>query len=300
MVICEALPDYGLRPRHPGKGVPGVPRGRTNHWTNYWNSRMNDWWSDDEEDAFRYDYVTFLKDATEEIRDPVVPLNLLQVSKSVATMTRSIYDNGIPFVINIASMCLHILDRIVNENKSYPGPNIDFPIYTDDLHHLPHFKQLRNFELDLAYDPIWWREYFEEKSGPSSRKLPWVAYHPDSPGWRKPIKEYIQIICDVLSKNQTIDRLTIRLPTLCSLQTPELVAKAEIAMLDTLAPLRKLRVDEDVKFIWLHKSNTNFKEGIRRRGHVCYRKSLGEDLLKTLQGKFKRLDGENSGSQLEA
>lgn len=285
MVIREALPDHGLRPRRPPKGVHIGS-------SNYWDLMMNDYWCEEEEESFR-DYLGSLKDATEEIRGVMVPLNLFLVSKSISTMTRSIYDNEIPFVINITPMCLHFLERIVNVN-------IEYPTYTADLPRYPHFLKLRNFELNFNHHPIWWRSNFQEQRNPADLPIWWKLYNPDHPIWWKQTKEWVRIICDVLSKNDSIDKLTIYLPCLCSLTTPTLIAKAETTIHDVLTPLKKLRITKGVKFVWLRRETTDWRAAFRKGIHVCLNKeSLGTDLLKTLQTDLSRLDGEKSSPQEE-
>ncbi|KAI4275232.1 MAG: hypothetical protein LQ337_003371 [Flavoplaca oasis] len=275
MVIHEALPNHLLRPRHPPKGVH---TGRSN----YWDLKINDHWGEEEESSFAV-YLDSLKDASTETRDPKASLNLLLVSKRVSTMTRSIYDNEIPFVINIHPMCFHFLERIVNKNLYYPT-------YTDDLPRYPHFRRLHNFELDFNHDPTWWRSCLGERHGPPGDHV-WLKKG-DPENWWKQMKEWVQIICDTLSRHATVHRLTIYLPCLCRLKTLELVTEAEVAMIDLLSPLRQLKVAQDVKFIWLHRDTTDWKAAIRRKVYVCHSKSLGGDLVRTLQTKFGRLDGE--------
>ena len=277
VVICEALPNHLLRPRRPPKGVH---TGRSN----YWDLKINDHWGEEKESSFAV-YLDSLKDATEEIRHSKASLNLLLVNKKVATMTRSIYDNEIPLVINIHPMCFHFLERIVNENFYYPT-------YVADLPRYPHFRQLHNFELNFNHDPTWWRSCLGERHGPPGDHV-WLKK--GDPGhWWKQMKGWVQIICDTLSKYAIIDRLTIYLPCLCRLKTVELVAEAETAMIDLLSPLRQLTVARDVKFIWLHRDTTDWKAANRRKFYCCHSENLGRDLVRTLQTKFGRLNSEQS------
>ncbi|CAO1601905.1 hypothetical protein XANCAGTX0491_005543 [Xanthoria calcicola] len=284
-LIREALPDHGLCPRRPQRGVH---IGRSN----YWDLKLNDYWSEGDTESFA-SYWDSLQDASEEVRGgATVPLNLLLVSKSVSTITRSIYDDEIPFVINIDPMCLHFLDRIVNENKVYPT-------YVSDLPRYPHFLRLHNFEMNLNHDCEWWRS----KLGVPGRRGERIWCEPcdaDRYDRTKPTKEWVRIACDLLSRNDAINKLTIYLPCFCGVNTPELVARAEIAMLDILAPLNKLQVTKGVKFIWLSRENTDWRIGHRRKFHVCMSKdSLGKDVLRTLQTNLGQLDGGESSPQGE-
>ncbi|KAL8672038.1 MAG: hypothetical protein Q9168_003490 [Polycauliona sp. 1 TL-2023] len=298
MVIREALPNHSLQPSRPPSAdwAPGValrapPKGRHIGASNYWDLLMNDYWSEEKEESFDF-YLRSLKDSTneKEVRDPKAALNLLLVSKTFNTVTRSLYDTEIPFVINITWMCFHFLERVVNKNFYYPT-------YTADLPHYPHFRQLHNFELNFNHDDDWWRSYLGD---PLDRSFcSWTnRIDRSEPIWWKLTKQWIQVIGNELAKNKEIEKLTVCLPCLCGLMTPKHLEKAKNDMLDLLEPLKQVKVGKGIKFVWLHYQDT--KEGraaYRIKGsrvHICYTKGLGGELLKILQAEFDTLNGENS------
>ena len=173
-------------------------------------------------------------------------------------------------VINITPMSLHFLNTLVNNLP------LEYPSYKQ-FTSVRGFLPLRNFELNLYFDSRWWCRGFDGQTRLS-----------DWPWWKQP-KEWLRTICDILATNDTIEKLSVRLPCLCTLITPHHVLQAEIVMLDLLAPLRQLRVVEPVQFVWQRCEFENFKKGTcTHQGHCCTA-GIGEDILKTLQTKFVRL-----------
>ncbi|KAL8857705.1 MAG: hypothetical protein Q9178_005740 [Gyalolechia marmorata] len=261
MVIRETVLEHGFRPK------PTIPAPRY-----YKDIDPNGWWSEEECDLF-IDYLECLEDATADSHSALVPLNLLKVSETVANFALSIHKEEMPMVINIATMSLHFLDTLVNNLPH------EYPSYKE-FTCVRGFLPLRNFELNLNFDSRWWCRGFDRQTKLS-----------DWPWWKQP-KEWLRTICDILATNDTIEKLSVRLPCLCTLITPGHIARAEIVMLDLLAPLRQLRVVEPVQFVWQRCQWDNYKNGTcTHQGHCCTA-GLGEGLLKTLQTKFVRLTGE--------
>ncbi|KAL8921640.1 MAG: hypothetical protein Q9172_003888 [Xanthocarpia lactea] len=260
-IIRETVLEHGFRPK------PTIPAP--------WDQKdidPNGYWSENECDFF-IDYLECLEDETADSHSAMVPLNLLKVSKTVANFALSIHKEEMPMVINIATMSLHFLNTLVNNLP------LEYPSYKE-LTRVRGFLPLRNFELNLNFDSRWWGDAFDLQIPLS--QWPW---------WQEP-KEWLRTICDILATNDTIEKLSVRLPCLCTLITPGHIARAEIVMLDVLAPLRQLRVVEPVQFVWQRCQWDNYENGTcTHQGHCCTA-GLGEGLLKILQTTFVRLTGE--------
>ncbi|KAL8905869.1 MAG: hypothetical protein Q9171_006498 [Xanthocarpia ochracea] len=262
MVIRETFLEHGFQPKLPSTGPP-------------WSWRHFDpkgYWCP-QEFALFLEYLECLDDSTADFHAAMVPLNLLKVSKTVANFALSIQKEEMPMVINITPVGFHFLNTLVNNIP------LEYPSYKG-FTYVRGFFPLQNFELNLNFLSRWWCEGFEGQ---------W--YLNDWLWWTQ-LRESLRTICDILATRDTIEKLSVRLPCLCTLMTPGLVAEAEAVMLDILAPLRQLRVVEPVQFVWQRCQYGNYKKGTcTHQGHSCT-PGLGESVLKTLQTEFVRLTGE--------
>ncbi|KAL8717747.1 MAG: hypothetical protein Q9225_005044 [Loekoesia sp. 1 TL-2023] len=227
-----------------------------------------------EEDSCFYTYLRELENA--ESGDAVVPLSLFQVSKTISSIAASVFNEEVPLVINITPACIHFLSTVVSKFYEYPSYK--------SFAHIQHFRRMQNFELNLDFSPELWSPLFKEELDPEG--ISWWSRH----------KEWLRTICDVLMMNDSIQHLIVRLPCFCSLTTTDLVSQAEVIMLDLLAPLRRLRVTNVVRFDRPHYVTSletdDCKMHHHARGfHVC-NEGLGKNLVEVLQGKLGRLDGE--------
>ena len=225
MVFQAALPPHCLRPKPLEIGLRQADRLRAYKW----DANQNEFRTVNEDDAF-FAYLLELEKEYGYTVDLMSPLNLLRVSKTIAATARSICFEDVPMVINIAPKYLQLFQTdILNED--------DFPT-CKDFTHIEHFKALRHFQLDLNFYRRWWNSEFQKPR--SENDIAW---------WRQP-KEWLRTVCDLLAANNHIEKLSVRLPSLCSLETAELVAQAEVAMTDLLEPLKQIRVRNSVRFIW--------------------------------------------------
>lgn len=221
MVFQAALPPHCLRP----KSLLFGSRQSDRLWWSKWDATNNEFKTVDEDDAF-FSYLRELEKEYEYTVDFISPLNLLRVSKTVAATARSICFEDVPIVINIAPGYLQFLQTTIIDE-------LEFPTYKD-FTHFEHFMALRHFELDFNLYESWWNLEFQKPRITNNNA--W---------WRQP-KEWLRTVCDLLAANNHIEKLSVRLPCFCSLETAELVAQAEVAVTDLLEPLKRLRVRDPV------------------------------------------------------
>ncbi|KAL9011959.1 MAG: hypothetical protein Q9173_003232, partial [Seirophora scorigena] len=131
-----------------------------------------------------------------------------------------------------------------------------------------HFQKLRNSELDQMTEHV----------------RPWERIEADS----REYKERFRLVRDILStSNDDIQHLSITLPCLCGIDTPESVQTAEACLLGFLAPLRRLQVAKPIAFRVDHIQHGRFHKTIVQNDFRT------EHLLHMLEEHFGRLTGED-------
>ncbi|KAL8885691.1 MAG: hypothetical protein Q9215_006487 [Flavoplaca cf. flavocitrina] len=278
MVFQAALPPHCLRPKPFEIGSRQADRLRVYKW----DANQNEFRRLNEDDVF-FTYLLELELEKEYgyTVDLMSPLNLLRVSKTVAATARSICYDDVPMVINIALGYLQFLQTDILDEE-------EFPTYKD-FAHIEHFKALRHFQLDFNWYDRWWNSEFQKPR--SENDIGW---------WRQP-KEWLRTVRDLLAANSRIEKLSVRLPCFCSLETAELVAQAEIAMTDLLEPLKQLRVRDSVHFIWQRTpddESQTLSPGANKMkaSHHCTT-GMGEDMVQFLEKSLSRLNGEELSPQ---
>lgn len=223
-----------------------------------------------------------------------IPSNLLRVNKSISALARSIVRNEVYLVIYVGaddgleSSVIRFLNQRVRAGFRSP----------QTLAHVQHFKQMRNFELDLEPDLThpwsFMQNMHEEDLG-----IPW-DYQCDIH------KEQIRLICDTLETfKDDIQHLIIRIPCLCSLDsipTTEVAHLAETMLLDIFAPLRRLRVAKPITFRIKHGESECDLYDIEQRSWLPrrvspYNKARTAHLKQILESNLGRLVGENLSNQ---
>ncbi|KAL8830875.1 MAG: hypothetical protein Q9170_005533 [Blastenia crenularia] len=263
-IIHYTMPQGGIVPRFPRNLQGG------------WADDEDETWLKSETRLFGT-YLRNLQRAGSEYE--AVPLSLFQVSKVIAGMTQSVFDDEVPFVIDITPLSMHFLGKFDSRSLGH----MDYRYRNcKGLTHIQHFVRMHNFKLDFNFGPRWWARDLRKQ------------LYPNSEIWWAGPKEHLRAICDNLMANSGIHRLTVRVPCLCSLKTANLASQAEIILLDLLSPLRRLRVFDTVQFDWKHDLSGSRLEDhglVDERSHVCTH-GLGETVMEVLRTKLGRLDGE--------
>ncbi|KAL8672039.1 MAG: hypothetical protein Q9168_003491 [Polycauliona sp. 1 TL-2023] len=276
MIIREAVLGSCLTPRI----SPTNPYYQ--HWSRWsaWQVDENESWPYEEHKWF-FNYLKGRKDKPQHAGGSEIPLHLLRVSRTIADITRSVCAEDTLMVINVTPLCFHFLQTVMNRKYTFPTFR--------DFAQVAHFKVLPNFQLDLNFHHRWWRRMFRKSLVEDA--IVW---------WTQP-KEWLRTVCDILATNDSIEKLSVRLPCFCSLTSPERLMRAEIIMTDLLRPLERLRVNSPVQFIWhrMQDSDINHWNGSTQESQPCTKSSLGENLVKTLQKHLGRLDGKKLTPQEE-
>lgn len=259
-VLRYVLPLPGILPRS--------PRAPPNSTLTF---DQDEDWTQDENGAF-WEYLDNLEIPVNSNNAGVL-LPLILVNNRLAELASATFTDNVPMIINITPTCLHFLETLNSLLW-------EFPTYKSFLY-IQHFREMRTFELNLDFDEIWWSDWFEEKLDPEEHI--W---------WARP-KEWLRTTCDLLAANNNIRQLTVRLPCLCALETPELVSQAEKIMLNLLSPLQRVCTANPLRFLWQHKHQSIDHEMPSQQlqssfGEQC----MAEDLVKKLQEKLGQLTGE--------
>ncbi|KAL8917444.1 MAG: hypothetical protein Q9208_007938 [Pyrenodesmia sp. 3 TL-2023] len=292
LVLSHILPRHGILPKE--------PRAQKFNQDEVWYP---------EETVIFWKYLDKAKKAldakhvnrTTTADEASVLLPLLLVSKDFTDVARQAFIDTVPLVVSVTPVCLRFLEAVERVCYKYLS-------YTSFLR-FEHFRRMRTFELDLDFAQRWWHDRFKEPLNPN-REI-W---------WGEP-KEWLRIICDLLSTNGNIRQLTVRFPCLCHLkedEDPELADQAERIMLNFFSPLRRVKVANRVEFIWSHnmdrleainnepESNKNELTADKDNGehtpgdappNPCGNDTRGGILGRKIRQQFSHLTGESSSRQ---
>ncbi|KAI4088670.1 MAG: hypothetical protein LQ344_005908 [Seirophora lacunosa] len=202
-----------------------------------------------------------------------IPTSLFRVNKMISAEAQAIVQEKVYLVIDVSQDFTRSHRSTISFLKTQLLSVRELPSHLA-FANVGHFEKLRNFELDLMTEQV----------------RPWALIEAGS----RQYKERFRLIGDILSTfNHNIQHLTITLPCLCGIDTPESVQTAEACLLNFLAPLRRLRVAKPIAFRVEHIQNEPFDNPIV---HDDFRT---EHLLHMLKEHFGRLTGEEL-SGLEA
>ncbi|KAL8976288.1 MAG: hypothetical protein Q9205_007672 [Flavoplaca limonia] len=246
-VIRFAMPPQGLLPRP----LPD-PKDHED-WNQY-------------EKNFFLDYEKQLQ--TKDLSTAVIPVSLFQVNKFFAAEAYSIFLKDIYLVIRIDRQRTHFLTTMIHKFTNFKS----YHEYT----HVPHFKRMRNFRIDFEYDPWWTDVQYGKNFSPK--------YGMDLATCRFTLKEKLRTICDLLAENNNIQRLTVKVPCLCNCIKVASVEHGKSVILETLQPLKRLSVVENVVFGTRH--DPDHCEDTHCDQTLC------DDLIVALVADVGRLTGE--------
>ncbi|KAL8646171.1 MAG: hypothetical protein Q9226_006981 [Calogaya cf. arnoldii] len=201
-----------------------------------------------------------------------IPSNLFQVNKLFATEAYSIFLKDVYLVVNISRTATQFLTIII--------PKVtDFRSHERYLH-IHHFQRMRNFHIDLSRD-TWW--------GDAERESTIYPQNLDLAPCHLVLKERLRTICDLLTSNTNIQRLSIKLPCLCNCERVVSVECGKAQMLEVLAPLKRLRVAESVAF--------EINHDVELCANVKCDQVQCDDLVGTLVADVGKLTGEKLSEQ---
>ncbi|KAL8998045.1 MAG: hypothetical protein Q9169_002813 [Polycauliona sp. 2 TL-2023] len=246
-VIRYAMPPNGLLPRP-------LP-----------NPADHEDWNQEHKEFF-VEYQEQLK--AKDLSVAVIPSSLFQVNRFFSVEAHAIFLKNVYLVIHIDRLRTHFLTTIIHRVT-------DFRSYLQ-YKGVPHFQRMQNFRINFEYDP-WWADVKYRTDSSSTKDS-------DLASCRFVLTEKLRTICDLLATNANIQRLTIKVPCLCNcvkLASPE---HGKSVLSEVLAPLKRLRVAEDVQFeTWHdpeHCDNMQCNEG------------LCNELIDALDDDMGRLTGE--------
>ncbi|KAL8733484.1 MAG: hypothetical protein Q9166_002111 [cf. Caloplaca sp. 2 TL-2023] len=212
MILRYAMPQHGLLPQ---------PLSDLTKHVDWGNGRYSD---------LLIEYNEYLQ--TKDWSDAIIPFSLFQVNKFIATEARAIFFNEVYLVINIQGHRMHFLTTIVHGMKFESHLR-----YSDN----EHFQRMQNFQLNIAENP--W--LYCVKYGPPHD----FNYGLDLvESANRVLKERIRTVCDILATNANIQKNSVRLYCLCNCLKVDTSLSGESALLDLLAPLKRIHVVDAVMF----------------------------------------------------
>lgn len=198
----------------------------------------------------------------------LIPVYLFQVSKWISTQALAIFHE----------VFLHT--DVYPRNPYFLGwfdCSTEFPSYLLFAEVL-YFKRMRNFHLNIRYD------------NPSWKVARALSTYGDNGAL---VKERVRTVADVLSTNENIRSLTVTIPCQCTLKDTEIPFQvAERTILDSLQPLKRLRVAESVRIV------PSFVNGTRESRPYCTRSNC-QRLAQKTKASLGQLVGEELSDKEE-